>query len=472
MSSPRRGLSSRGRRRQLPAQWDAQPHQALVSLFGDREMAAIFSERASVEVWLEVERALADAQAFAGVIPAPAAAAIEVAARPDRIDIRTLRRAARNVGYPILPLVDEIAKDAPADVVAYLHWGATTQDIMDTGLVLQVIQGLDRCRTLLVVLGDELAAIAVAHESTVLAARTHAQQATPTTFGAKVAVWVSELGRHLFRLASARDRVAIVQLFGAGGTSAATGRASCEVRHRLAEVLGLAASDIPWHTARDGIAEVGFVLAAMAATCGKIAREIIELSRTEIGEVSESKGHLRGASSTMPQKANPVLSETVVAMSAMAAQYLPSLLRAMEAGHERAAGEWQIEWDVVPALFALAAGSLATTGEIISGLRVYPVRMLANLRADGGTLMAEAAMMRLAHLVGRSEAHSVVYRACITARATEITLEEALRATLSESELRFLEPIESLLDPAEYLGEARSIVAVATREWTTVRGHV
>jgi 3-carboxy-cis,cis-muconate cycloisomerase len=441
-------------------------------MFGDATMAAIFSERASIEAWLQVERALAGAQGRIGVIPTSAATAIESAARVDRINIVALRRAARNVGYPILPLLDQIAKGAPEDVAGFLHWGATTQDIMDTGLALQMTRGINRCGALLIALGDDLAAVLAAHESTLVAARTHGQHAVPTTFGAKVAVWLSELGRHVRRIRVAREQAAVVQLFGAGGTSAATGEAGRDVRHEVARVLGLAARDVPWHTARDGLAEVGFVLAAIAATCGKIAREVIELSRTEIGEVSESKGHFRGASSTMPQKANPILSEAVVGMCALAQQHVPALLRAMEAGHERAAGEWQIEWDAVPMLFALGAGCLVTTDEIIQGLHVYPARMLANLRADGGALMAEAAMMRLAPALGRRAAHSVVYRTCVVARDQGVTLEEALRTTLTASQLRLLEPLEQLLDPATYLGEALSIARAATSEWASAKRQI
>jgi 3-carboxy-cis,cis-muconate cycloisomerase len=171
----------------------SQPFQPLIAMFGDATMAAIFSERASIEAWLQVERALAGAQGRIGVIPTSAATAIESAARVDRINIVALRRAARNVGYPILPLLDQIAKGAPEDVAGFLHWGATTQDIMDTGLALQMTRGINRCGALLIALGDDLAAVLAAHESTLVAARTHGQHAVPTTFGAKVAVWLSEL---------------------------------------------------------------------------------------------------------------------------------------------------------------------------------------------------------------------------------------------------------------------------------------
>ena len=198
------------------------------------------------------------------------------------------------------------------------------------------------------------------------------------------------------RLDAVRARAVVVQLFGAAGTAAALGPDSRAVRHGVAKRLGLGVVDVPWHTARDAVAELGFVLAAAAATCGKLAREVVELSRPEIGEVREEGGHLRGASSTMPQKANPIGSEAVVGLSILAAQHAGALLASMQGTHERAAGEWQAEWDALPLVSAAAAGALAGARRVVAGLSVFPERMRANLDADGGTIMAEAAMMALA----------------------------------------------------------------------------
>jgi 3-carboxy-cis,cis-muconate cycloisomerase len=298
-----------------------------------------------------------------------------------------------------------------------------------------------------------------------MAARTHAQPAVPTTFGAKAAVWLAELARHRDRLVAARDRACRISLFGAGGTAAALGPQSVEIRRRVAAELGLGDADVPWHTARDGQAEIGFVMAVVAATCGKIAREVINLSRPEIGELREAGGHHRGASSTMPQKANPIASEVVVGMSSLAAQQVPALVMAMTAGHERAAGEWQIEWDALPLVAALAAGSLANTAEILDGLAVFPDAMRANLLTDGGMIMAEAVMFRLAPRLGRSAAHDLVYDACTVARERRMDLREALRATLEPGQLVLVEPLDEAVDPARYLGEVDSIVNAALAIW-------
>jgi 3-carboxy-cis,cis-muconate cycloisomerase len=290
----------------------------------------------------------------------------------------------------------------------------------------------------------------------------------PSEFVAKgkLAVWLAEMERHLQRLRSARERAAVVQLFGAAGTGAALGPEIRELRRRLAARLSLRAVDVPWHTARDALAEVGFVLAAAAGTCGKIGREVIELSRPEIGELKEAGGHYRGASSTMPQKANPIDSETVVGLSVLAAQQVPALLAAMQAGHERSTGEWQIEWDAIPAIAAATSGALAGATRIVGGLRVFPERMSANLELEGGLIMAEAVMMAAATVVGRGQAHDLVYEACATARREGLVLADAIRRELGPEIVAALPPLETLLDPAQYLGETHAIVSTALESWT------
>ena len=438
----------------------------LVDVFGDEEIRQLFSEAALVEAWLEVERALALAQAELGIVPSEAAAAIAAEATSSKVDLGRLREQTRVVGYPVLPLLEQVRAASSHDVARYLHWGATTQDVMDTGLALTLSRVLDRVDALVLALGDAIASRAEEHRTTVMAGRTHAQHAVPITFGGKLAVWLAEVERHLRRLQTARTRVAVVQLFGAAGTGAALGRDARELRRRLAARLSLDAVDVPWHTARDGIAEVGFVLAAAAGTCGKIAREVIELSRPEIGELMEQGGHHRGASSTMPQKANPVGSETVVGLSVLAAQQVPALLAAMQAGHERSAGEWQVEWDAIPAITASSAGALAGTADVISGLHVFPERMRANLDIEGGLIMAEAVMMAAAPIVGRGPAHDLVYRACGAARREGLTLADAMRRELDVELVSSLPPLETLLDPAQYLGETDAIVTAALDGWS------
>lgn len=445
------------------------PFLPLVGIFGDPETGELLSEHAAIAAWLEVERALVAAQASLGIVPLPAAQQVEAHADPARIDAAAVRDGTRLVGYPILPLLTEVGHDAPPEVGATIHWGATSQDIMDSGLVLVLRAALVRIDALLIDVGDLAATHADRHRGSVMTGRTHAQPAVPTTFGAKVAVWLAEFARHRDRLRAARERALVLSLFGAGGTSAAFGPQSREIRRLVAERLGLAAVDVPWHTARDGLAEVGFVLAAISATCGKIAREVIDLSRPEIGELREGDGYHRGASSTMPQKANPIASEVVVGMSSLAAQQVPALLAAMQAGHERAAGEWQIEWDAMPTVMSLAAGSLANTREILAGLSVFPDRMETNLGVDGGTIMAEAVMIRLATLTGRATAHDQVYKACGVARDRGTSLRSALVETLDSSLIDRLGPLDDLLSPRTYLGETSAIVDAALENWRTAR---
>src|SRR5438445_5288640 len=329
----------------------------LVDVFGDHEVIRLFSEESLVAAWLEVERALAEAQAELGIIPSEAAREIAAAAVLEHVDFASLREQTLVVGYPILPLLDQIVRRSPA-AGRHLHRGATTQDIMDSGLALVGSCALDRIEGVARTLGNGLATLAEEHRRTVMPGRTHAQPAVPIAFGGKAAVWLSELAGHVERLRSARAHLAVVQLFGAAGTAAALGARSREVRHAVADRLGLRAVDVPWHTARDGVAETGFALASLAGLCSRIAREVVELSRPEIGELREEGGHHRGASSTMPQKANPIDSEAVIGMGLLAAHYASALLD-LQGTHERSAGEWQVEWDALPAVFGAAARGLA-----------------------------------------------------------------------------------------------------------------
>lgn len=445
------------------------PWTMLLDTFGDPEMAALFSEAATVRGWLAAERALAVAQAGAGLIPAEAAAAIT--RRIDGLVIAdgALDEGFRHVGYPIVSLLELIGRDAPPEVGAWLHWGATTQDIMDTGAALQLRDALARLEALVVRLGDRLATLAVTHRATVMAGRTHGQQAVPTTFGAKIAVWLAEVTRQLDRVVEARPRVCVVELFGAGGTSAAMGPHAGRVRHAVAADLGLGAVDVPWHVARDGIAEACLLAATISGTCVRIAREVADLARTEIGEVREPLTHGRGASSTMPQKANPILSEVVIGMGTIAGSLLPAAIAAMQGRHERAAGEWQVEFDVVPTLHCLAAGSLVAISTVVDGLVVDEDRMRRNLDQDGGLIMAEALMMALAPAIGRAEAHHLVYDLSARARETGRNLRDVVAADLPVALAAQLPPATEMLDPGRYTGESDAIVAAAVAGWQRSR---
>ena len=367
----------------------------LVDVFGEDDVTKLFSEESYVSAWLEVERALAWAQADLGIIPADAAMEIETVAVPGAIDLDLLRERILVVGYPILPLLEQIESASPT-AARYIHWGATTQDIMDTGLALLVGRALDRIGVLVCELGDELAR-----------SRCRAPHDRDGGPNARPAGGPDHLRRQVGRLARRADPPPDAASGSArAGSRRPTLRCSrhgscvraaehgCPPRRRTR--LGLGVVDVPWHTARDGLAEVGFVLASVAATCGKLAREVVELSRPEIGEVREEGGRLRGASSTMPQKANPIGSEAVVGLSIVAGHQAGVLLAAMQGTHERAAGEWQAEWDALPLVCAATAGAVAGARRVLAGLAVHPDRMRSNLSVEGGTIMAEAVMMAIA----------------------------------------------------------------------------
>ena len=427
--------------------------------FGDAEMAAVFSEAATVEAWLRTEAGLARAQAASGDLTSQRADAIAAACRLENIDLPALWRETANVGYPILPLVRQIDAALPPSERGSVHYGATTQDIMDTGLSLQLAAAIERLVLLAAALGDALAARAEAEAATVMAGRTHGQQAVPTTLGAKLATYLWQCRDLLRDLLELRPRVCVVSLHGAGGTSAGFGASANAVRAAVAGELGLALPDGPWHVRRDGLAAFGAVCSRAAAVCARLAREVIDLSRTEIGEIGESAGHHRGASSTMPQKANPIDSEAVVGMAASAAATSGSLYRAIEAGHERAAGEWHIEWHAIPQVAALTAGCLLISERIVSGMRVDPERMRANLDLEQGRTLAEGYMFQLAPQLGREAAHDLVYEAALASKARGISLHEALLEIADEPE-RVAE-----LDPADHVGQAREEADAAVVAW-------
>jgi 3-carboxy-cis,cis-muconate cycloisomerase len=439
----------------------------LSRLYGDPVMAELFGEERTVAGWLAAEGALAQAQAEVGVLSADVGDAIARAARLENVDRAALWPQARNVGYPILSLVRMIDGALGPEAEGRVHYGATTQDIMDTGLALQLRDAVERLDVLVRAFGAAVATLVDRHRHTVLAARTHAQQAVPTTFGAKLSVLLAELARHRRRLAELAPRISVVSLFGAGGTSAALGAQAPAVRRAMAARLGLATSDVPWHVARDSVAEFGYVCAGLSATCARFAREVVDLARTEIGEVAEADGHHRGASSTMPQKANPIGSEAVIGMSATASALSAALGRIMEAGHERAAGEWQIEWEVLPQLAVLAGGCLGEAAVIAGGLRVFPEAMRRNIEGDG-YVMAEAQMMRLAGTLGRERAHDLVYDAVREARGSGEPLEDVLLRNATEAERAAIEPIL----PEDYVGMPDIACEAALSDWAALDGAV
>ena len=329
----------------------------LGTLYGSDAMRAIFGETAYFQRMLDVEAALARVQGRMGIIPQSSADAIVAAARIENLRTEDLAASARTVGYPVVGLVAGLSR-AAGEAGAWTHWGATTQDIMDTATVLQVRDGLDLIEAALRSILAALVVQADKHRNTVMAGRTHLQQALPVTFGLKCAVWAMPFIAHLDRLKQLRPRVQQVEFAGAAGTLASLGDQGIGVMAGLAAELNLNVPLAPWHVCRDGLAETVGFLGLVSGTLAKIATDIILLAQTEVGEVSEPYIAGRGASSTMPQKRNPIASEYILAASRMVHGLVPVMLGAMAQDHERATGPWQAEALVLPQAFVLTHGAL------------------------------------------------------------------------------------------------------------------
>jgi 3-carboxy-cis,cis-muconate cycloisomerase len=433
----------------------------LDALWSDSEVESIWSREACLRAWLRVEGELARAQAQHGVIDAANGKEIAKVCADINIDAPRFWQETRTVGYPILPLITQLSEALPRAAAGQVHYGATTQDIMDSALALQLVATADRFEALLVEFGDHLSALCEQYKATPMAGRTHAQQAVPTTFGAKIAIFLEQIREELAVLRRARAEVGVVSLFGAGGTGAAMGPSSGLVRTTLATRLGLADAEIPWHVARGNILRFGQSLNSIAAVCVRFAREIVDLSRTEIGEVHERGEHHRGASSTMPQKANPISCEAIIGFGISASAVATGLTRAMEAGHERASGEWQIEWFTLPTLAQLSASALGLAIDTARGLTVYPDRMELNLALDFGLVLSEAMMMRLAPILGRDRAHDLVYEAAVQSRKRGISLLETTRELVPADGQSVLVEFSA----GSYLGDASEIAEAAIARW-------
>ncbi|MGW6402569.1 class-II fumarase/aspartase family protein [Streptomyces sp. NPDC055134] len=427
-------------------------------MFGTPAMRAVFQDTAYVERIIDTETALARAQAKVGVIPDAAAQEITRNASLEGLDLERLRTETEIVGYPVLPIVKQVG-DQCGEAGRYLHWGATTQDIMDTAVMLQCKDGITLIQEQLDSVRTVLRQLAAEHEDTVTAGRTHLQHALPVTFGYRCAVWLSALDRHAERLEQATERVLMVQFGGAAGTLASLGNGpeGLQVRAALAAELGLRDPSITWHVARDGLVELVSLFAAVGGTLGKIAWDVMMMCSSEFGELAEPFVPGRGASSTMPQKRNPISSELMFAAAKMLRDKSSTMLDAMMQDFERATGPWHLEWATVPEAFLLLASSLHQAHFMLSGLEVKADRMLHNTHLTGGLIVAEAVMMDVAPVLGRNQAHEVVYDACRTAIERGTTLQAQLLANDDLVHHLGAARIEELCDPARYLGSARTM---------------
>jgi 3-carboxy-cis,cis-muconate cycloisomerase len=430
-------------------------------LFGSEAVDAIFTDDVRLQRMLDFEAALARAEAQLDIIPKSAAAPIASQCRADLFDTESLAQAAAKSGNLAIPMVrqlTELVGKHDKEAMRYVHWGATSQDAIDTGLVLQLRAGFDAIVGDLNRLRDALAQLASTHRTTVLPARTWLQQAVPTTFGLKAAGWLDAITRHRTRLQELRGRVLVLQFGGAAGTLASLGQRGLDVAKALANELKLDLPNLPWHAHRDRFAEVATFLALLTGTLGKIARDLALQMQTEIAEVSEPAEEGRGGSSTMPHKRNPVACAVVLSAATRAPALAATMLTAMSQEHERGLGGWHAEWETLPELFRLSAGALHRTLETFVGLEVDANRMLQNLEITHGLIYAEAVTMVLGKQIGKAAAHQLMESASRKAIEKKMHLREVLSADAEVSSRLTAAELEKLFDPQNYTGMASQFV--------------
>ncbi|MDD2051606.1 3-carboxy-cis,cis-muconate cycloisomerase [Pseudomonas putida] len=441
--------------------------QLFDAYFTSEEMDGVFCDHGRVQAMLDFEAALARAQARVGVIPEAAVAPIEAACQASLYDFFELGEAIATAGNSAIPLVKALGKQiASRDAGAerYVHLGATSQDVMDTGLVLQLRQALGLIDTDLQRLGRVLAEQAERYADTPLAGRTWLQHATPVTLGMKIAGWLGAVTRSRQRLQELAPRLLVLQFGGASGTLAALGEHAMPVAQALAEELQLSLPEQPWHTQRDRLVEFGSVLGLIAGGLGKLGRDLSLLMQTEAGEAFEPSAPGKGGSSTMPHKRNPVGCAVLIGAATRVPGLLATLFSAMPQEHERSLGLWHAEWETLPQIGCLVSGALKQALIVSEGLEVDAVRMRRNLDLTQGLVLAEAVSIVLAQRLGRETAHHLLEQCCKRAVAEQRHLravlgdEPQVTAQLSAAEL------DRLLDPAHYLGQARTWVTRAVAE--------
>jgi len=426
--------------------------------FSTPEFLAIFNDENRVQTWFDVEVALAQAQAELGMIPAAAATEIAAKAKVDNVDVAEIGRGISATAHPIVPALRALEAVCDNDAGEYIHYGATTQDIMDTGLVLQlkqawplIIRDLEASRT-------ALADLARTHRSTVMVGRTHGQQALPLTFGYKCAVWVDEIGRQLARCHEAEGRIFTGNITGAVGTMASFGPKGPQMQELALGKLGLSAPNICWHSSRDRVCEVANLMTQIAGTFGKIAREIYALQQVEFGELAEPHHNGKVGSSTMPHKRNPATVELSIGLSRLIRAQQVAISDSVYQEHERYSALLRVELAAVPEMMIYTGSLLAKMRGVVERLHVDPVRMRANLNMLGGLLLSEPVMLALGEAIGKQTAHEVVYEIAMQAFENGTPFRDALLGDTRVSPHLDAASLDKILDPAAYIGESERIV--------------
>src|ERR1043166_2189411 len=433
----------------------------LAPLFSSPAMRAVCDDTAYLQHMLDFEAALARAEATAGVIPATAAVPIAEACKAEKFNCGALAESATQSGNLAIPLVKALTTavaKADANAARYVHWGATSQDVMDTATMLGLRAAIDALLNAPDRAIAGFARLAKQHRDTPMVARTWLQHALPMPFGLKLAEYAAALHRSRHRLRRLRDEGLALQFGGAAGTLASLGDKGLVVAEKLATELALILPDAPWHTHRDRIAEAASTFAILTGSCGKIARDVSLMLQTDVAEAFEPAGEGRGGSSTMPHKRNPVAAATALAAAAMAPNLAATIFASQVQDHERSAGPWHAEWPTLPTLLLVTSGALAAIVDIAEGLEVDTARMRVNLDATRGLIMAEAVTFALAEKIGKSDAHHLVEAASRKAAAGQRHLRDVLTDDPQVTAHLDAEKIASLFEPTAYQGVSQTLI--------------
>ncbi len=427
-------------------------------LWSTPELRAIFNDANRVQKWYDFEAALAVEQAEMGIIPRAAADDIVANASVGKVDLAGIGAGIRSIKHPLIPALKAVEKLCRDGHGEYIHFGPTTQDVLDTGVVLQLKEAHAIYLRDMKSIGRALCKLAHEHRATPMVGRSHGVQALPITFGHKAAVWLSEMGRHHDRMRELEPRVFVGGMVGAVGTQASYGPRAAELEKRLMKRLGLGVADINWQPARDRFAEYVNALALMGQTLGKIANEIVNLEHTELGELFEPFSEGKVGSSTMPHKRNPSSCEAVVGVSRAIRYNAGLMLECMVIEHERDGSSWRAEWKTLPESCLMAGALLATMKYVLEGLHVDVSRMRSNLDMLGGFLLSERVMFALSDTVGKQTAHDLVYEASMHGIENGVSFEKALMLNDRVRAAMKPEALRAVLDPTTYIGRAPEIV--------------
>jgi 3-carboxy-cis,cis-muconate cycloisomerase len=435
--------------------------QLMMPLYASAAMRAIMSDQARLQRMLDFENALARAEAAVGVISATGAGIIGEACNADHYDISALVEASAPSGNIAVAVVDALTQAVAGrdrKMANFVHWGASSQDVIDTALMLELRAAIDALLLDLDVAIKDFTTLAGRHRRTLAVARTSMQHAVPMPFGLKLAGYAAALGRSRERLLRLRREALVLQFGGAAGTLAALGDHGMEVSERLAALLDLQLPDAPWHTHRDRLAEVAACFGILTGTCGKIARDVTLMMQTEVGEAFEPGAPGRGGSSTLPHKRNPVGAAAALSAATVAPNLVATLLAGQVQEHERAPGGWHTDWMTFPALALVTSGALSAVAEIARGLEIDVDRLRANLEMTGGQIMAEAVSFALADKMGRAEAHALVQQLSQQAAREKRPLKEVLLSNLRVKWQLGAPAIEKLFMPLTYQGAAQTFI--------------